>query len=117
MRLFIICYCILSFVGQDFYPTSFSSRSVLAFWWIFTVVIMAAHTGSFSSFLFGTGARSTFHSSPFVITGDLTAFLAINNDFNEIKTLDEFGSQSEISLLVLANSSAELNLRVCFEKS
>ena len=32
--------------GQDFYPYAISSRSVIAFWWLFTLVVLGTYTGN-----------------------------------------------------------------------
>ena len=32
--------------GQDFYPYAMSSRVVLAFWWLFTVIVFGTYTGN-----------------------------------------------------------------------
>uniref|UniRef100_A0A1I8IYQ8 PBPe domain-containing protein n=2 Tax=Macrostomum lignano TaxID=282301 RepID=A0A1I8IYQ8_9PLAT len=58
--------------GQDFYPFCMSSRTVLAFWWLFTVIIYASYTG------------------------DLTAHLTVTVTDYPIKTLQDLVSQTAI---------------------
>uniref|UniRef100_A0A1I8IN61 PBPe domain-containing protein n=2 Tax=Macrostomum lignano TaxID=282301 RepID=A0A1I8IN61_9PLAT len=37
--------------GQDFYPFAMSPRSILAFWWFLTVILLAAYTGNLTAYL------------------------------------------------------------------
>ncbi|PAA76062.1 hypothetical protein BOX15_Mlig017883g2, partial [Macrostomum lignano] len=62
--------------GQDFYPFAMSPRAVLAFWWMFTVIIYGTYTG------------------------DLTAHLTISFTDLPIKTLSDLVAQSAVKPLV-----------------
>uniref|UniRef100_A0A1I8H6T5 PBPe domain-containing protein n=1 Tax=Macrostomum lignano TaxID=282301 RepID=A0A1I8H6T5_9PLAT len=58
--------------GQDFYPFAMSPRTVMAFWWMFTLIIFGA------------------------FTGDLTAHLTVTVTDYPIKTLTDLVSQTAV---------------------
>uniref|UniRef100_A0A1I8HJW1 PBPe domain-containing protein n=1 Tax=Macrostomum lignano TaxID=282301 RepID=A0A1I8HJW1_9PLAT len=75
--------------GQDFYPFAMSPRTILAFWWMFTVIIYGAYTG------------------------DLTAHLTVTITDYPIKTLSDLVSQTAIKPYVPAGT----NLYTLFKES
>uniref|UniRef100_A0A1I8GVE1 PBPe domain-containing protein n=1 Tax=Macrostomum lignano TaxID=282301 RepID=A0A1I8GVE1_9PLAT len=75
--------------GQDFFPFAMSARTVMAFWWMFTVIVYSAYTAN------------------------LTAFLTVHTENLPIRSLEDLLAQSSI----LPNVVLDSNLYTMFSQA